>query len=897
MASFVQWRALIGPRFDHYDWTGINTDATTSLDIAGTPTSTLSSSGTTLALSSAVSFPTSGGVFIGPSLASATEGWEYCKYTEKSGNSLTGLIRESSTTREHNGVHTAGSSIAYFWYPISTDNGELSFSWQMNQPLAASTWEANISGVSFPHGIFINNHLCTIQYRQTTTAAWKIFCLGMIDSPSVQDDYKYHATWALRIVSSSQLLNKQPVKGVKVGELDIAKQGTASGSASLVLASDERSSGDYIAAEPDFSVSSMVDDDNSTIAIFERFHGPEQTYRMNNGDAAQQYALRFSQLHLLPAAGLPPGARWIELINTDNSSYENYELYAADPLSPNNTYYWDMPSSSGIDELDFIVLCENESIYRELNPLSDPAAIFENKELFSRLTHTGGAIRLKQPPFWRNYITWGNGNGGLPGGGTWTGPAMPVLTPGQTYRYIHGRTGLTNSKDWWDASMTKTPGYHIAEDYNTHAIIELPGIDLFLDGDITASVPANGGHLKIKDKAGNSSTSGLPASGTIIIGDEQFNYSVKSSGAVTLSAARGFVGGAAAAHKDADPIYVMVSGVKTAGPPVSQISWHHYNGSVHIRDFTIHRSLSTLEPRSPDEDATLTDWTSVTSVVGNTASSWSYTFSPIQRIKYLMMRISKTNNAPSRPRINDFRAILDTTAYQSGLWLASGQTAYQLVRQVVLNAGFPGNSIVQSGTGHPTLDKQTTADSTAWTVAADIADFSGCRLMTGRDSKMSLAVDTFWTGGTPSPAQVWTKSNAATVDKVFSNGIGVSQVRLPWRTADGATKGVEVYPATADTFGEAYEQTEHIYANASAAQTAARKYYYLNRYPYTVVVDSPDGNLFLEPGQVHRLQWKFTNLTAELNRLYMVTAIEHNISKNQLSTSVNLMQIEREAEN
>jgi hypothetical protein len=106
-----------------------------------------------------------------------------------------------------------------------------------------------------------------------------------------------------------------------------------------------------------------------------------------------------------------------------------------------------------------------------------------------------------------------------------------------------------------------------------------------------------------------------------------------------------------------------------------------------------------------------------------------------------------------------------------------------------------------------------------------------------------------------------------------------------------------VYPATPDAFGDINEQAEHVYANASAAQAAARKYYYLYRYPHTAVVDAPDGNLLLEPGQFHRLQWKFANLTAELNRLYMVTGVEHNISKNQLSTSVNLIQIEREAEN
>ena len=183
MASFIQYRALVGPRFDHYDWTGINTDATTSLDISSTLSGSLSASATTISLASATTFPASGGVFIAPGANSPTQGWEYCRYTAKSGNSLTPVTRESSTTREHTGIHDSGAG-AYFWYPILTDMGEFSFSWNMDQALASSQWEANISGVKFPHGVFINNHLCAIQYRQATTGSWKLFCLGMIDSPT-----------------------------------------------------------------------------------------------------------------------------------------------------------------------------------------------------------------------------------------------------------------------------------------------------------------------------------------------------------------------------------------------------------------------------------------------------------------------------------------------------------------------------------------------------------------------------------------------------------------------------------------------------------------------------------------------------------------------------------------
>lgn len=131
------YRALVGPRFDHYDWTGLNAEATTSLDISSTLSSSLTASATSIALASAVTFPTSGGVFVAPGPNSSTQGWEYCRYTAKSGNSLTSVTRESSTTREHTGIHDSGAG-AYFWYPITTDNGEISFSWSMNQMLSAT---------------------------------------------------------------------------------------------------------------------------------------------------------------------------------------------------------------------------------------------------------------------------------------------------------------------------------------------------------------------------------------------------------------------------------------------------------------------------------------------------------------------------------------------------------------------------------------------------------------------------------------------------------------------------------------------------------------------------------------------------------------------------------------
>lgn len=905
MTSFIQYRAYIGPRFDDYDWTNLNTDAVVDLDIDTTLASDVNSGVTSAQLSSGSGFPSAAGVFLGPSAASNQQGWEYCKYTS-GGSTLSGLIREPAATREHNGVHSAGAPV-YLWYPVMTNTGDFTFSWQLNQTYAASQWEATIGGVRFVHGVFLNNHLCAIQYRTNLTGSWKILCVGFIDSPSVQDDFKSYANWNMRVVSSPQVLERQPSKGVHIGNVDIAKQGNASGTPELRLAADERQSGDYIAAAPNFSPSSIVDEDGAdTLWIGERFHGPEQTFLYPSADVAQnQGGIRFSQIYLNPPPGTPPGARWIELVKL-TGTYQGQSINAADPLSFQNTYIWTLPSASGIGDEEPIVLVENEAVYRELNPIADPAAIFENRTFFGRLTATGGALwlRVAASNSWENYVRWGTGNGDIQHEDAtdkpWVGPALPVQGYGQTYRYIHGRTGVTNSKDWYDVGMVKTPGYNVAEDYDSYVMVSLPGLDLQLSGDISASAPAFGGQLLIKDKAGNPSVAGLDPTGQLQIGDEQFNYSVKSNdGYVVLSSSRGSVNGtSAAAHKDGDAVFVVVGGVKTDAPLISQISWHHYNGTIHLRDFTVHRSALVDDPRSPEDDASLIDWVSVANVTGNTGASWSHTFSPSQRIKHILIRIARVNGAPARPRINDFKAILDTSAYISGLWLASGQSAYGLVRQIILNAGFPGNSIVSVGSGHPVLDNLTTADDKAWTVAADIADFAGCRLLTDRDSKMAMAVDTYWTT-TPSPSHTWTKANAGNVEKIWSNGLGVSQIKLPWRTADGATKGVEVYPATPSSFGEVMEQKEHVYASASSAQVAARKYYCLYRYPYTAVVDLPDGDLSVKPGQIHRLQWLFADSPRELNRLYMVTGVEHHIvnATSQLSTSISLAQIDREAEN
>jgi hypothetical protein len=129
-------------------------------------------------------------------------------------------------------------------------------------------------------------------------------------------------------------------------------------------------------------------------------------------------------------------------------------------------------------------------------------------------------------------------------------------------------------------------------------------------------------------------------------------------------------------------------------------------------------------------------------------------------------------------------------------------------------------------------------------------------------------------------------------------GIGtVAQVKLSWRSPDESEDGTESYPSTADWRGDIVEIGPYVYANATAAQAAARKQFHLRKFPYTMYVKPKTPSASYAPGQIHRVQWQFDVSRATMDRYFMVTSVSNEFADLQWSQSLNMIQVSREIAN
>lgn len=104
--TYLEWRGWVGPHYMHWDWSGINLGDTTTIPAATTLATTMSNVSTTAVLASGTGYPTGGaGAFIGPN--GVAQAWEYVRYASRSGNTLSGLVREVGGG--HSGAHTSGA--------------------------------------------------------------------------------------------------------------------------------------------------------------------------------------------------------------------------------------------------------------------------------------------------------------------------------------------------------------------------------------------------------------------------------------------------------------------------------------------------------------------------------------------------------------------------------------------------------------------------------------------------------------------------------------------------------------------------------------------------------------------------------------------------------------------
>jgi len=889
--SDVNFRVYIGPYHLHYDWSVHDYGAAFSGDLYTSAGTTGQVSGaSTLVIGSSTGFGTVGGVWAGPN--GSGESWEYERFTARSGTTLT-VTRESSTDREHNGVHSSGAHV-YQFYPVTTNDGQLSITEEADENAATVIWRATISGVRAPQHVLRNGHIVIVT-TSNDGGSYTIALVGFVDNPTMSDAYENNAEWNLNIVSSAQLVGEVEARGVRVGEADLADAGSASSVTELVLPYNERASGDFTQASPDLSAAATIDDDLSTLFISEHFTGTDIWSPAPNGDPENDGNLAFAHIYINPPPAAGSGARFIELRVRYSMNAVGYALNSANGGTGCEIWIFNGPGE--VPEGGSIFLVEDEDVFSRLNPLAESAAIYENRAFFSHIQTDGGEfwLRVGEANLWLSRVRWGDGNGTVvhedAPDNPWVGTTVTAPTTGQTMRYIWTHS-TGDASAYWNTSMVCHAGYNIDNDDPMWVMVTLPGMGLTLAQDITASVPGNSGMLYINGADEKYSTDGLPSSGTLFVGDEQISYASKTPEYVTLasSGARGAGGTTAAIHNAGDEVFIMDGSVPTDAFLIDNIGWQRAGGTIYPKHFTLWRSNIVENVRTPDQDDYTTDWSGVVTLTTNTDPSHT-AYGINARVRHLLYEIFSMTTDPARVRINEINAVVDSSLHDPDLWLAADTSAGDLIQQVLENAGIWPGAI--SHTGTPAIAEAVTADDNAWTVVADLAEYSGCRVTVEPDSKFTIAVDNFWTG-TPTVTTTWNRTSAVSVQQAFRKVNPVSQVILPWKTPDGTTSGKIYWPESPER-GTKLEKPETLYASSGAATNAARRLYYMRLYPFEAMVTAADEVNTLRPGEAHQVVWQFADDMQAMDRLYVVMSAEHKLSNGNWSSTFRLVQYGHES--
>jgi len=875
----------------HYDWSAHDAGAAFSSSLY-TPTTTTGqiSGATSLVIGSATGYGTTGGVWVAGN--GSGQGWEYERFTARSSTTLT-VVRESTTDREHNGAHSSGASV-YQFYPVTTNGGELTISEQADENVTTITWTATISGVRAPRHVLRNGHIVVVT-TSTDGGSYTIALVGFVDNPTISDDYKSNSEWTLNIVSSAQIVAEVDARGVRIGEADIADAGSATSTTELVLAYNERHNGDFTAASPEFSAGSAIDNELKTLWIAEHFTGTDYWSNAPNSDPENGYDLAFAHIYINPPTAAGPNARFIELRVRSSTNVRGFALNSA---NGGGVEIWIFNGPGDVEDGGSIFLVEDEDTFARLNPLAQSAAIYENKAFFAHIEATGGEfwLRLGELNIWQSRVRWGDGNGYVQHEDApdrdWDGATVTAPSTGQTMRYIWTHS-TGDAADYWETDMVCHAGYNIDDDDPIWIMVTLPGLGLKLAEDITSSVPGNSGTLYINGPDDKYSTDGLPASGTLFIGDEQIAYSSKSSaGYVTLasSGARGAGGTTAAAHNKDDEVFIMDGSVATDAYLIESIGWQRSAGTIYPKHITLFTTNMVENVRTPDQDDYLDDWTAIVTLTTNT-DSYHTAGSINARVRHLLYEIYSMTTDPARPRINEINAIVDSSLHNPDMWLDTNTTAGDLIQQILESAGIWPGAIAHSGTSQ--LVSTVTADDNAWTVVADIAEYAACRVTVGRDSKFTIAADTFWTG-TPSIATTWNRTSAVSINPAWRKVTPVSQVILPWRAPSGEDNGKIYYPASPER-GSKLELPERLYANSTAATSAARRLYFMRLYPTEVMVTATDDVSDKRPGEAHQVYWKLYDDSVAIDRNTAVMSAEHTLKDGYWSSTFRLIQYGHES--
>ncbi|MCB0096884.1 MAG: hypothetical protein KDE46_14245, partial [Caldilineaceae bacterium] len=464
--SFVKWRMYIGPPFTrpsssvHWDWSTLTLDATYNpASIATTLTAQATAGAATVTVASTGTFPSAGGFWVGSTR------WSYVRYSGTTATTFTGCTWTGDA--EEQATHANGSTVR-FWYPVTENNGSLSFDWEIDSNLAAMQWQCGIGGgVKVPQSAIRNNHLALVQWATTPGGSYANHFIGWLQTPTLSESTAYRRGWDAKIVSSAQKIAEIVIDGVRVGEIDIAKEGTASAISTVAGPYKERKSGEYTAADPDLSPQSAIDGDDATLWISEDVIGTPLGLTVSS-DPTTTGAVVISQVHIAKHPGQPAGYEWVELtviaggniadsaLWTDTSDLVNIEI--------GGSY------SAG----DKIIVCSDDVLYGEQNPRSNAALVYSiedtaNADFLSALDPAGGGLGLYVTTFfgegWLHDVVWGTGTVPDRGasnptnryGADYVGGNVTAPTAGQTMRYVFANS--STPKNNWVTDFNDHGGY------------------------------------------------------------------------------------------------------------------------------------------------------------------------------------------------------------------------------------------------------------------------------------------------------------------------------------------------------------------------------------------------------------------------------------------------------
>jgi len=946
----VTWRAFVGPRWmsttdaAFWDWSALTLSAYTPAPADSTLTAGLAVGGTVATLATGTGWPSTGGLWLGPNAAG--EAWEYVLYTGRSGNTLTGLRRET-VDAEQTGAHTAGA-VARFWWPLTTDDGKFTLTETLNDTLNVVDWSTQLAGFTFPQAALRNGHFLLLQTRwlddTTGWGAWTNALLGWLDSPHARGDLAAEGSWTVNVLSAFGMAGRQTIGGIRAGALDLAPTANITASSTLATPRKMAGTGEFTAATPDLSTAALTDGNAATGWLSERLLGTANV----PGDGAGEFRFAsygIDQVHVTRYAGQSKGYRWLAIL-CRGASVEDQGVNLVDqdryfPLITSNPGMHTAPQkpfSAFPGDGKLLILCENLRLFREENPdcdadiweVSDTTTVMHRYAAgdwanmwrrdastvaawWDRLAATGGGLRcIFYPEGWKypaGDVIWGTITPAYVAT-TWAGltgayqsPQLSAPTPGQTLRRQWATAG--SAAGGWAVDANATPGYFLgatpaekrgdaAKAAVEHLLIELPSLGLTLAADVTDAAPGPGDTLLVS-LLGEPGVDGLDASGTVQIGAEQITYSAKAPdyGGVIITA-RGANGTTAAAHSTGDAVAQVVGGVALDCPPLKSVGFTRPAGLPLPKAFVI-RASQYDAVRGPEDEGYTADWTTLATETANASANYTLTLGTAARYRWVIIELQGMTTTPYRAALNGLILTVDPAVYRSDTHLAA-TTAANVVKQALTNAGLPAGALTV-GLGSDTLSNSTTARDTAATVAADLCDFAGLRLDVGRDRKLTITVDPYWgITGLPAADLTWTTLTAGAYEADWRTGSAIAQIELEWQLPDGTVQPLVRYPALAATTGALVHSGPYCYATLAAAQAAAQKRYWQLRRPYGSLIEAVGAPWTVRAGQVHGVTWPLAAGMLAVKRVYLAQQVTHQIADMALSTAVNMLQISREDE-